>query len=211
MSLTLFRLLKDVSADNKVTSIHFMESAEEESFVKNRTGLLMSLYQKSGLLPGRLETVMSHTDAVLNEITRSGNLIIVHNTYADRNTIRKVNERGHVYWCLCPKSNIYIENKLPPVKLLLEENCDLVIGTDSLASNSSLSILEEIRTLQSIFPEIPLEDLIRWATLNGARALGKDEQFGKIETGRKPGLLLLQNIDLQNMKLLPESNVTRLI
>jgi cytosine/adenosine deaminase-related metal-dependent hydrolase len=211
MSLTLFRLLKDKSADNKVTSIHFMESAEEESFVKNRTGLLMSSYQKSGLLPSRLETVMSHNDAILNEITRSGNLILVHNTYADKNTIRKANERGHVYWCLCPKSNIYIENKIPPVKLLLEENCDLVIGTDSLASNSSLSILEEIRTLQSIFPEIPLEDLIRWATLNGARALGKDEQFGKIETGRKPGLLLLQNIDLQNMKLLPESFVTRLI
>jgi len=211
MSLTLFRLLRNESTDNKVTSIHFMESEEEEIFIKNRTGSLMSSYQRSGLLPARLETVTNHADAVLNEITRSGNLILVHNTFADRKTIKKVKERERIFWCLCPNSNIYIENKIPPVKLLLEESCDLVIGTDSLASNSSLSILEEIRTLQSIFPEIPLEDLIRWATLNGAKALGKEEQFGKIETGKKPGLLLLQNVDLQNMKLLPESFVTRLI
>jgi cytosine/adenosine deaminase-related metal-dependent hydrolase len=211
MSLTLFRLLRDESQNNKVTSIHFMESAEEEAFIKNRNGLLMSSYQRSGLLPSRLETVMSHSDAVLNEITRSGNLILVHNTFADRNTIRKVKERERLFWCLCPNSNIYIENKLPPLKLLLEEGCDPVIGTDSLASNSSLSILEEIKTLQSNFPEVSLESLICWATLNGAKALGKEKQFGKIETGSKPGLLLLQNIDLHNMRLLPESFVTRLI
>lgn len=211
MSLTLFRLLRNESQDNKVTSIHFMESAEEEAFIKYRSGSLMSSYQQSGLLPVRLETVRSHTDAVLNEITRSGNLILVHNTFADRNTIKKVKERERLFWCLCPNSNLYIENKIPPVKLLLEEGCDLVIGTDSLASNSRLSILEEIKTIQSNFPELSLEDLVLWATFNGAKALGKEEQFGKIETGRKPGILLLQNIDLQKMKLLPESFVTRLI
>jgi aminodeoxyfutalosine deaminase len=211
MSLSLFSLLRAASTKNKVTSVHFMESAEEETFIKIRSGSLMSSYLRSGLLPGRLETVTNHIDAVLNEITRSGNLILVHNTFTDRNTIRKVKDRERLYWCLCPNSNIYIENKIPPVKLFLEERCDLVIGTDSLASNSRLSILDEIKTLQSNFPELQLEDLIRWATLNGAKALGKEEQFGKIETGKKPGLLLLQNIDLKNMKLLPESFVTRLI
>jgi cytosine/adenosine deaminase-related metal-dependent hydrolase len=211
MSLTLLRLLRNESRNNKVTSIHFMESAEEEAFIKFRRGSLMSSYQRLGLLPEKLETVMSHTDAILNEITRSGNLILVHNTFVGRNTLRKVKERKRLFWCLCPNSNIYIENKIPPLKLLLEEGCDLVIGTDSLASNSSLSILEEIKTLQSNFSELSLEDLIRWATFNGAKALGKEEQYGKIETGMKPGLLLLQNVDLQSMKLLPESFVTRLI
>jgi cytosine/adenosine deaminase-related metal-dependent hydrolase len=211
MSLTLFRLLRNESQNNKVTSIHFMESAEEEAFIKFRKGSLMSSYQRSGLLPEKLETVMSHTDAILNEITRSGNLILVHNTFIDRNKIKKAKERERLFWCLCPNSNIYIENKMPPLKLLLEEGCDLVIGTDSLASNSALSILEEIKTLQSNFSELSLEDLVLWATFNGAKALGKEEQYGKIEPGMKPGLLLLQNTDMQNMKLLPESFVTRLI
>ena len=210
-SLTLLRLLRNESLNNKITSIHFMETEGEETFLKNHTGSLMSSYQHSGLIPSRLETAKSHADLVLNEVTKSGNLILVHNTFADRNTIRFVLARGNLFWCLCPNSNLYIENRIPPLNLLIEEGCEIVIGTDSLASNINLSILEELKTLQFYFPDIPLEEFLYWATMNGARALGEEKQFGSIETGKKPGLLLLENVDLQNMKLLPESFLTRLI
>ena len=211
MSLTLLRLLKNESSDNDVTSIHFMETAGEESFLNDRTGPLMSSYIRSGLIPPLLETANNHVDAILDEITKSGNLILVHNTFCDKNTISMIRQRDNLFWCLCPNSNIYIENKLPPVDLFIQEGCEIVVGTDSLASNSTLSILEEIKTIQNNFPDIPLEDLISWATINGAKALGQEKYFGSIETGKKPGLLLLQNVDLQNMKLLPDSFVTRLI
>jgi len=211
MSLTLFRLLRNKSLNNRVTSIHFMETAGEKKFLENHSGPLMSSYKRSGLIPLRLETAKSHADAVLNEITLSGNLILTHNTFADRNTIRMIKERGNLFWCLCPNSNIYIENVIPPLNLLIEEGCDIIIGTDSLASNNKLNILEELKTLQFNFPDVSIEDLVYWATLSGAKALGEEDRFGKIETGKKPGLLLLQNIDLHNMKLLPESFVTRLI
>jgi cytosine/adenosine deaminase-related metal-dependent hydrolase len=95
--------------------------------------------------------------------------------------------------------------------MLIGEGCEMVIGTDSLASNYELSILAELKTLQFNFPETSIEDLVLWATMNGAKALGEEKQFGSIETGKKPGLLLLQNVDLQNMKLLPDSFVSRLI
>jgi cytosine/adenosine deaminase-related metal-dependent hydrolase len=95
--------------------------------------------------------------------------------------------------------------------LLLEEDCEIVIGTDSLASNNRLSILDELKSLQLNFPSVSLEDLVKWATINGAKSLGDADRFGKIESGKKPGLLLLRNVDFFNMKLLPESFVTRLI
>jgi cytosine/adenosine deaminase-related metal-dependent hydrolase len=211
MSLSLFRLLKSESLNNRVTSIHFMETAGEEIFLKNHIGPLMSSYERSGLIPSRFETAKSHADIVLNEITPSGNLILVHNTFADNSTIRKIKKRKNLFWCLCPNSNIYIENKIPPLDLFIDEGCEIVIGTDSLASNENLSILEELKTLQFNFPDISIGDLVLWATMNGAKALGEEEQFGRIETGKKPGLLLLQDVDLQNMKLLPGSFVTRLI
>lgn len=211
LSLTLLRLLREKSEHNKVTSIHFMETSAEKEFLDNQSGLLMISYQRSGLIPERLETVKNHTEAVLNEITPSGNLILVHNTTADRETIRAVRKRKNLYWCLCPNSNEYIGKTIPPVSLLTEEGCVIVIGTDSLASNAKLSILEELKTLQFNFPLLSLEDLISWATVNGARALGEEDRFGIIEPGKKPGLLLLQNADLINMKLLPDSFVTRLV
>lgn len=210
MSLSLLRLLKQRTAGNEVTSIHFMETAGEKDLVEQNTGQLMEAYRKAGLIPVNLETAKSHSDAVLHEITTSGNLILVHNTFADATTIREVEQRKNIFWCLCPNSNSYIENRVPPVKLLLDEGCELVIGTDSLASNGRLDILEELKTLQAHFPELSLEKLVKWATINGARALRKESLFGKIEPGMKPGLLLLENVDLQEMKLTRETTIKRL-
>lgn len=211
MSLSLLKSLKKKSLQNKISSIHFMETAGEKEFIENHSGPLMISYNRSGLIPARLETVRNHSEAILREVTPSGNLILVHNTFADRETIRAVQERKNLFWCLCPNSNLYIERTIPPANLLIEEKCKLVIGTDSLASNTRLSILEELKTLQMSFPALSIEDLISWATINGAMALGKEDKFGTIEPGKSPGLLLLQNVDLINMKLLPDSIVSRLI
>jgi cytosine/adenosine deaminase-related metal-dependent hydrolase len=211
LSLPLFRLLRERTGNNRVTSIHFMETEGEADLVEKHTGPLMTSYIQSGLLSSGIETPGSHTDAVLNQITRNGNLILVHNTFADRNTIRSVKARENLFWCLCPNSNAYIENKVPPADLLIDEGCTIITGTDSLASNNKLDILEELKTLQVNFPSLSIPDLVEWATINGAKALEMEEQFGSIEAGKRPGLLLLQNADLQNMKLLPGSFVTRLI
>jgi cytosine/adenosine deaminase-related metal-dependent hydrolase len=182
-SLPLLRLIRDLGTNNKVTSIHFMESEGEKEF----------------------------SDTVMNEITSSGNLILVHNTYADRETVEQANRRCSTFWCLCPGSNLFIENRLPRVYMLNEAGCELVTGTDSLASAAKLSILGELKILQENFPLLSLGEIIRWSTLNGAKALGESDQFGSIEAGRKPGLLLLSDIDLINLRLLPQSTVKRLI
>ena len=210
ISLRLFGLLKEATANNKITSLHFMETEAEKTFLKYYDGPLMKSYRESELLPETREIVSDHAEAVLEEVTPSGNLILVHNTFADRTTIRKVSKRKNLYWCLCPRANLYIEDHMPPVDLLNEEGCRIVTGTDSLASNGSLDILAEIKVLQMHFPEVALAELVRWATINGAKALKQDSTYGSIRRGKKPGLLLLQDVDLQNMRLLPQTRVTRL-
>lgn len=210
ISLTLFRLLKEATANNKITSLHFMETEAERTFLKYHDGPLMESYRESELLPENQEFVSDHTTAVLDEVTPSGNLILIHNTFVDRTTIKKVRLRHNLFWCLCPRANLYIEDRVPPVDLLSGEGCRIVIGTDSLASNDSLDILAELKVLQTHFPEIPLMELVRWATFNGAMALRQTNSYGSIRSGKKPGLLLLQDVDLQNMKLLPGTRVTRL-
>ena len=210
-SLPLFRLIKEISTCNKVTSIHFMETEGEREFLINHSGAIAISYRKSGLMPFVPETVTNHSVAILDEITPSGNLILVHNTFSDRETIDLVSKRSNIFWCLCPGSNLFIENKLPPVYMLKEAGCDIVIGTDSLASGDNLSILGELKILQENFPLLSLDELIGWATFNGARALGEIKNYGSIEPGKKPGLLLLRDTDLINLKLLPQSSVVRLI
>jgi cytosine/adenosine deaminase-related metal-dependent hydrolase len=211
MSLSLLRLLKTRTVENKVTSVHFMETEGEKVFLSSHSGPLLEIFSESGMLTSSLETPGSHARLALEEISPSGNLILVHNTFADRETINAVNERGKVFWCLCPNSNLYIENRIPPVGMMAAEGCEIVIGTDSLASNTRLSIIEELKTIQKNFPALSVEDLVKWSTFNGAKALGELERFGTIETGKNPGLLLLQNVDLVNMKLKEDTFVIRLI
>lgn len=207
----LFRLIKKYSSDNTLTSIHFLESAGEISFIESHSGPLMDVYRNflpAGMTP---VTVKDHISAVLDEITESGHLILVHNTFIEKNHIQTLRKRKNLHYCICPNSNLYIEGKLPPVELLSEENCSIVIGTDSLSSNYELSMLSEIKTLSMNFPALSLETLVRWATLNGAVALSESEWAGSIEPGKKPGLVLIENADLQNLRLLPESRARRLL
>lgn len=211
LSLSLFRRLKEISGSNRVTSIHFMESAEEMTFLSGLSGSIRRSYEESGLGVNGFETVRDHITAILDEVTPSGNLILVHNTFTDRKTIRRVMARKNLFWCLCPASNLYIENMFPPAGLLAGEGCEIVLGTDSLASNNRLSLLEELKILQERLPLVPLTELIRWATINGARALCKEALFGSIVSGKKPGLLLLENADLINMKLTSETRVKRIL
>ncbi|HOW09556.1 MAG TPA: amidohydrolase family protein [Bacteroidales bacterium] len=213
ISLKLFALLRAETESNKVSSVHFMETEAEKMLLEKSEGPLMNSYRESGLVTGsnKPDLVRDHATAVLQHITQSGNLILVHNTFADKDIIDRLKCRPNLFWCLCPNANLYIENKVPPLTLLMKENCKIVIGTDSYASNGRLNILDEIRTLQNYFPSVSLEEMVRFATLNGAEALGEQELLGSIKTGKKPGLLLLKDLDIARLRLLPSTNVRRLV
>ncbi|RYZ46146.1 MAG: hypothetical protein EOO14_24930 [Chitinophagaceae bacterium] len=101
------------------------------------------------------------------------------------------NAQPQTFFCLCVNANQYIEASLPPVEMLRQQGCNLVLGSDSLASNWSLNILDEIQTIRQSFPGIPLEEILTWATSNGAKALGMESLLGSFEKGKRPGVVLL--------------------
>ncbi len=118
--------------------------------------------------------------------------LLVHNTFTSEADIRfALSTHQHLFWCLCPNANLYIENRLPDVMLMMNQGLTITLGTDSLASNHQLSILAEMYTLQQHL-DIPFEVLLRWATLNGAAFLGLDNLFGSLQPGRKPGIILIE-------------------
>ncbi|MBA4322736.1 MAG: hypothetical protein C0408_07960, partial [Odoribacter sp.] len=128
ISLPLFRLIKSNTASNKVSAIHFMESADEETILESHSGALMDSYKK--FLPSVRDPEIAgdHVSAVTDMITSSGNLILIHNTFVRHDHIKKLNKRAGLYWCLCPNSNLRIEQRIPPVALLAGEGCNIVIG-----------------------------------------------------------------------------------
>ena len=100
----------------------------------------------------------------------------------------------HPYVALCPCSNIFIHNTLPDVGLMWRSGLKLTVGTDSLSSNDDLDMIRELFCLQENFPEIPVGEIIKWATSNGAEFLGKADSLGSFAPGMTPGVVGIDHI-----------------
>lgn len=111
-----------------------------------------------------------------------------------------------VYWATCPNANLYIENRLPNYRYFLDTKARLTIGTDSLTSNWQLCILDEMTTIKKYQSYLPFDTILQWATLNGASALGFENDLGSLEIGKQPGINLLSDTNLN-----AQTTVKRLI
>lgn len=197
--------------ESSIVSIHNQESkAEKEMFYSSKGALYNSLSEFVDLndWDPKQKNSLQYS---LNYLQNSKQILLVHNTFTSLEDLKIANPfLSKIYWVLCPNANLYIENHLPDLKLLREHELNIALGTDSLASNSRLSILEEIKTISSHFPEIKLEELIEWGTLNGAKALNFSNQLGSLEVGKKPGINLISTLDLENMRIKNESVIKKL-
>ena len=84
------------------------------------------------------------------------------------------------------------------------------IGTGSLSTHLKLSVFDELKFLQNLNPNLSLEQLIKWACLNGANVLGFD-YLGSFESGKKPGVNLITNLDYDNFCLKADSKLKVLV
>jgi cytosine/adenosine deaminase-related metal-dependent hydrolase len=179
-----------------VISIHNQESTEEDKLFRGEVSDFRRLYELLGSEPDRVSPPGSSSlQYWLSFFPEGQSIITVHNTYTRESDIESAQAYGtQLYWCLCPNANAYIENRMPPLELLLHHKVPLLLGTDSLASNDQLSLLEEMKTLQQHFPELPLTTMLSWVTHNGAAALRCNERFGSFSPGTTPGLIQLHPI-----------------
>jgi cytosine/adenosine deaminase-related metal-dependent hydrolase len=192
--------------ENMTVSMHNQETAFEDEFFLTGTGDFQRMYKmmkidNSHHLPTRKSSLQSSFGHLMD----AANIILVHNTFTrqeDIDYITRMSTAGttpEIYFCCCPNANLYIENSLPPIDLFRNNRCNITLGTDSLASNHELNILSEIRTIRKNF-KVPDDELLSWATINGAKALQMDKKLGSFEKGKEPGVILLNDeLELKRM------------
>ncbi len=204
VSSKLFQLINENSA-GKTLSIHNQETAFENEFLQNKTGDFLRLYENLGInISSFVPTNKSSLQSWLPQLHHAKKIISVHNSFTNEDDLIFANNFSstqEMYFCLCPNANLYIENTLPPIDVLMKNNCNIVLGTDSYASNTQLNIFEEIKTIQKNFPDILLEKILQWATINGARALGFDDVLGSFEKGKKAGIVLIKEMEANRVFL----------
>jgi len=196
--------------------MHSQESSGEDDLYRSREGeIVRHLTENLAIDLSSFEpTGKSALESVINWLPKENNLLLVHNiqtSQKDIDLIAKTRSLNRTWFVLCPDSNLYIEDRLPDIELFRKNKLQICIGTDSLSSNRQLSMLSEMKTIQTHFPAIPLVEIVTWATSNGAKALEMNNWAGTIEQGKKPGINLISGMDLQHLQLLPHTKVKRLI
>ncbi|SFN70270.1 Cytosine/adenosine deaminase [Chitinophaga sp. YR627] len=191
VSETLFSLLS-ATPDNTPVSIHNQECEAENTLYQDKSGAFLDFYQHFNMDASAFRASGTNSLPAWLPWFKHLPVILVHNTYTTEKDIAFTREQApNAYWCLCPQANLYIEKRMPDVPLLRSQGCTITLGTDSLASNHQLSIWQEIQTIRKYYSNIALEEILQWATLNGAMALGIAGKYGSFEKGRQPGVILI--------------------
>lgn len=215
MSPQLLSASAAAGLDRGYISYHSQESQEEEDLLLTGTGAMYENRKRSGMStpPVTGESSLKYFIgrlAAARPAPYDEHILLVHNVCLSQDDVDAAkNVMKNVYWAVCPLSNIFIHNALPPIPLMRKNGLKVVVGTDSLSSNDDLDMTKELYCLHSNFPEVPMEQLLEWACLNGAEFLKRPE-LGSIAAGKKPGIVLISNID-DDGNLTAESRSERII
>ncbi len=199
VSFNLWKLLTEHFESHTIT-MHNQETKDENDFFETKTGSFLGMYERTKVSLDFFEpTGLTSVRSVLPYFKKAHRSILVHNSFTSVEDIQAVQkEMPNSFWCICANANQYIEQTMPPIELLRSQKANIVMGTDSYASNWSLDMLDEIKTIQQHLPQIPLDELLGWATFNGAQALQMDKGIGSFEKGKKPGIVLIEGLSNEN-------------
>lgn len=193
VSRNLFKKINALNQAGCTVSIHNQETPGENALFQNKTGSFLEFYSGFGFPLDQFQpSGQNSIHYALENMDSACRTLFVHNTESTREDIRAAQAWSQdIYWATCPNANLFIENRLPNYQYFLDTEAKVTIGTDSLTSNWQLSVLEEMKTIARFQSYVPFTTILRWATINGAEALGFEDSLGSIEVGKRPGLLLL--------------------
>ena len=211
VSRNLFKKINALNQPGCTVSIHNQETPGENALFQNKTGSFLEFYTGFGFPLDQFQpSGKSSIHYALENMDPACRTLFVHNTESTREDIRAAQAWSQdIYWATCPNANLFIENRLPNYQYFLDTEAKVTIGTDSLTSNWQLSVLEEMKTIARFQSYVPFTTILRWATINGAEALGFEDSLGSIEVGKRPGLLLL-NLG-EDEKLRADTVVKRIV
>ena len=182
-------------------SYHSQESQEEEDLLLTGSGAMYDNRVRNGMStpPVTGESSLKYFIDRLAQVHQAPydeRILLVHNVCLSQDDIDAAKKvMNNVWWAICPLSNIFIHNALPPIALMRKNGLAIALGTDSLSSNDDLDMVAEMVCLHKNFPEVPMNEILVWASLNGARFLSKDSELGSLEVGKKPGIVRISAID----------------
>lgn len=202
---TLGKVSELARKHNRLTTIHVAESEDEATFLLESAGPIAAhLYPAVGWHKPMPPYQRGSLEYLEKSEVLSPPALLVHGVQFDDAAIRALARAGASV-VLCPRSNARLGVGRAPVESYLCQGVNLALGTDSMASNASLSLWDEMEYARDVYgPAIDPLQLLIMATVNGARALRIDDRIGTLTEGKEASFLVLQPAELPPIEQLPD-------
>jgi aminodeoxyfutalosine deaminase len=193
VSPELFRAIAELAHRRGMRpATHVAETSEEIEFLKFGRGEFVDFLSRLGVLPeGWIPPGMPPVAYLEKLGLLSRPALLIHCNHLDEDSMARILNRSCsvVY---CPRSHAFFGFENHPVRRLLDMGINVALGTDSLASSDSLSILDEMRFLYRIRKDLKCDEIMQMATLNGAVALDFGGVLGRLRRGYWADMTVLQ-------------------
>jgi len=172
------------------TCIHLAETVEEIQFLQTGQGRFREMLEMIGIWDDKIDILPKTPVRWAHALNLLGpECLIAHGNYLDEDEIDLLCASGASV-AYCPRTHAYFGHQPHPLMKLIGGGVNVCVGTDSLGSAPSLSVLEELIMIHELYPELSADIILALGTINGARALGLAQSVGSLQKGKKADLAI---------------------
>lgn len=192
VSSRLYRDCKKVSEEfDIVLATHIAETEDEVEFLTRGTGYFTSLLNDYNMLNNWKHPGQRPINYLKNIGFLENGCILIHCNYLTEDEIDLIAKtKSNVVFC--PRSHEYFCHKDHPFSSLKDRNINIALGTDSLASNDTLSILDEMKFIRKHYRDLKPQDIFYMGTIAGAVALKMDDRIGRLYPGYYADIVVIE-------------------
>jgi aminodeoxyfutalosine deaminase len=191
--LNLLTALVEVSNRHDIPlAMHLAESPEELELLQNGGGPLRTFLEELGAWDATVIPQGARPLDYLRLLANAHRALVVHGNYLDEEEIEFLGahaERMSVVYC--PRTHDWFAHRDYPLQKLLTAGAAVALGTDGRGSSPDLSLLSEMRFAAQEHSAVPLADILKMGTMQGARALGREAEFGSLAPGKRADLAIV--------------------
>ncbi len=186
---------------NQIFSLHLAENPDEALLLTEGRGCFSNFLKELGGWDDTFPVPGIDSKSVVEYLHELGlfdkNTLCVHCVHLAEEDIRIISGSG-AHICLCPVSNRFLSVGTAPLEQFLEYKILPALGTDSIASNPKPDMWDEMALLRELHPDVSPEVIFSMATLGGAQAIYRDEDYGTLASGRKSCIIHVQDACYEN-------------
>ena len=177
---SVVKTLASEIARRQVTAMHVAESLDELEWLARGTGPFRDVFERLGVPADAPRASISE---IIDWLATRKRALLIHGNYLNEAETEQV-ARAAISIVYCPRTHRHFAHREYPLRRFLDSKINVVLGTDSRASNPDLDLWNEVLAVRQSHPWVSPEWLYGAVTQRAAEALGVEVHFGSLQAGR---------------------------